>query len=658
MRDDDHDLSQPTPDPFRRGRFVGRLQRVLWRAAMWLHRVTRPLRRAYRAVGRGADMLARGTEDRFTRTSRQLETLWYRLGRRVPLDAVRRRVSSLQDTAARSVDDLTLSVREHTLQASWMKRLRARMAATGRRIRHAWIAAMIWAERSWITRMLAVPLRAAARAGYTVVDFMIGWIATRHYRHLLFGIPALVLVMPLAYCAVRLPFYTSDAKARHYRRAADEALAAADYESAELYFRKLAQLGDMHEQVTWRAALLAEEKGELEEAYRQMRQIAPIDEPGLPQAHLWIAQNIASGKLEANNPQAPGLVERHLESALMRQATDPALNVWLARIYFSSGQHDKCLELLDQTRPSGLAWRTRVGAADLYAQLGRMERARLFADGALAYFEEQQRAGAELTVDDYLSWAAAAELEGQTDRAVDVLLTALEAPQPDDVAERDGDARPELTALDRQRLSEAVSEIGLAYFDYYRIERPEDWDGRLAFLARLLPALPDPVPALRRLVQLTLLPEVRERAERLIAAQEAKGPLPAPVEKVRGDVAVVDGRWEAAREHYRRAIQSDPGEHAALNNLAFLLANHEPRDLANALELANQALAMEPENPHYLETRGQILVQLQRWPEAVADLTVALNGMPDKREIHASLALAYEQLGDPATAELHAAQAQ
>ncbi len=94
-----------------------------------------------------------------------------------------------------------------------------------------------------------------------------------------------------------------------------------------------------------------------------------------------------------------------------------------------------------------------------------------------------------------------------------------------------------------------------------------------------------------------------------------------------------------------------------VNNLAYLLSNHEPRDLNQALQTVNRAIQLQPENPHYLETRGQIYIEMERWQEAVTDLEVALNGLPGKREIHASLAKAYQQLGDDGTARMHATQA-
>jgi Flp pilus assembly protein TadD len=79
----------------------------------------------------------------------------------------------------------------------------------------------------------------------------------------------------------------------------------------------------------------------------------------------------------------------------------------------------------------------------------------------------------------------------------------------------------------------------------------------------------------------------------------------------------------------------------------------EPIDLEQGLALANRAIEIEPTNAEYRDTRGQILLKLGRWAESVADLEVALNGMPDDPSIHQSLALAYDRLGKPALAEFH-----
>jgi tetratricopeptide (TPR) repeat protein len=123
-------------------------------------------------------------------------------------------------------------------------------------------------------------------------------------------------------------------------------------------------------------------------------------------------------------------------------------------------------------------------------------------------------------------------------------------------------------------------------------------------------------------------------------------------------LAVVSGNRQAAFQLYERTLAADPTEHVALNNLAFLTGDSTPSDLPKALSLVNRAIELEPENPHYYETRGQILFKQQDWAAAVRDLRRALNGMPHKREIHRSLAIACREIGELEAARQHAVLAQ
>ncbi|MCA9168250.1 MAG: hypothetical protein KDB23_11300, partial [Planctomycetales bacterium] len=111
-----------------------------------------------------------------------------------------------------------------------------------------------------------------------------------------------------------------------------------------------------------------------------------------------------------------------------------------------------------------------------------------------------------------------------------------------------------------------------------------------------------------------------------------------------------------ARSWYSRAVEIDPKQDAAVNNLAYLTAHSDPVDLDVALQLANQAVELDPDNSHYRETRGQILILLQQWQAAIDDLTKAVNGMPTKWQIHESLSTAYAKTGNPTLAKAHAEQ--
>ena len=84
-----------------------------------------------------------------------------------------------------------------------------------------------------------------------------------------------------------------------------------------------------------------------------------------------------------------------------------------------------------------------------------------------------------------------------------------------------------------------------------------------------------------------------------------------------------------------------------------MLAEGDEPDLPQALEAVNRSLEMAPQEYRFRETRGQILLRLEQWDAAIADLEFALNGMPDLPAIHKSLAAAYAALGNQELAQLH-----
>jgi len=75
-------------------------------------------------------------------------------------------------------------------------------------------------------------------------------------------------------------------------------------------------------------------------------------------------------------------------------------------------------------------------------------------------------------------------------------------------------------------------------------------------------------------------------------------------------------RYDEAEQAYRRAIEIDPDDPRAYNNLAWLLYQQD-RDLAEARRLAEQGTALAPENPFYMHTLTTILVRLGDWPAAI-----------------------------------------
>jgi tetratricopeptide (TPR) repeat protein len=122
---------------------------------------------------------------------------------------------------------------------------------------------------------------------------------------------------------------------------------------------------------------------------------------------------------------------------------------------------------------------------------------------------------------------------------------------------------------------------------------------------------------------------------------------------ITGTVALLEGDVDAALHHLDIAAEKNLNMPGVLNNLAYALCQQDDPDLERALRLSEAAVRSSPDNAYVLETRGQILLQMGRWKEAISDLEVALQVDELKRLARPGLALAYEQLGQSEIAARH-----
>lgn len=557
------------------------------------------------------------------------------IGRTLRLGRVRRQLHGLQDETSRALEGFGETVRSQTTGSAWLRRVQSALghALQWFPMMAEWFSRQLarWASQSSVVRAVLVPFRWLAHFGYLFVDFLRGWLWTRPYRQLWMGIPALILVLPLAYCAIRLPFYSAEAKSRHYRRAAMEALQQKDFDAAQLFYRKLQQLGDQNERVVFQSALLAAEQGDIDGAYQQIRSIASADQPGLAEGHLWIARAIAQGSIEQDNPQRLRLLEDHVQHVLTLYPGQPDAILLRARVRLSEGNRDEALRLVRDLSREQLSDFSQIELARIYSESGKANDALEIAQQLVRQRQDEVISDPEpQKAEDYLLLAAAKELTGDSSGAVEILFAAQRA-LPEDASIRD-----------------ALVGMGLAYSQ--QVASPV---AKMDLLARLDEIAPENEVLLQQLAELTKDPPVARQALELIEQRRAGGTLPAAVCRAVGDGCVQRSQWSLARTYYELAVDTDPRLDAATNNLAWLLAFQEPVDLPRALALADRAVELVPSNPHYRETRGQILIQLERWRDAASELEIALNGMPDSKPIHQSLAVAYEKLGQSEAARLH-----
>ena len=146
-------------------------------------------------------------------------------------------------------------------------------------------------------------------------------------------------------------------------------------------------------------------------------------------------------------------------------------------------------------------------------------------------------------------------------------------------------------------------------------------------------------------------------AERLAASTPSGLPLDGAFYFAYGSACERAGDIEKAATTWRKAIELDPDNHVALNNLACMWADNGIH-LDEALQLIERAVRMVPDRGSYVDTYGWLLFKLGRTEEAAAHLRRAAELDKNNAAIHDHLADALMKLGqrDEALAQLRKAR--
>ena len=124
-----------------------------------------------------------------------------------------------------------------------------------------------------------------------------------------------------------------------------------------------------------------------------------------------------------------------------------------------------------------------------------------------------------------------------------------------------------------------------------------------------------------------------------------------------GHAALKEEDYDNAITYFERARKKKPTNPQILNNLAFAyLVSPDARNPDQALLLVDQAIIniknldlgtkREEIVSSFFDTRGEALMQLERWKDAAASLEIAFRARPDSEEILEKLMICYQKLGN------------
>jgi tetratricopeptide (TPR) repeat protein len=114
--------------------------------------------------------------------------------------------------------------------------------------------------------------------------------------------------------------------------------------------------------------------------------------------------------------------------------------------------------------------------------------------------------------------------------------------------------------------------------------------------------------------------------------------------------------YEKAKEYYQKALKINPKFPPAANNLAYLYAE-QGENIDQALNLAQDAKAQVPEDPHISDTLGWIYYKKNIFGRAVSYLKEASEKIPDNAMIRYHLGMAYFKNDNVAMAKKELAKA-
>jgi tetratricopeptide (TPR) repeat protein len=489
------------------------------------------------------------------------------------------------------------------------------------------------------TRPLWLPVAA-------VLGFAQAWLTTRNWKQMLWGLPAILMLLPFAVVLGRVAISGNAGVAGQYKRAVKEALEAEDYARVQLYERKLAQLGVDTQRTDYQTALALVDDDRLDEAYERMQRLAPSDSPGYLPAHYWIVQRLLGGQLDVPADEANALAAEHLEQLHKLRVSGPQFDLLRAIL---RARQDRLVEAIALLAPHqnqhlfAAIERLRFCLALTERDDAPPETAGWTRDAARnvqALMEDKSRRRETIAAMEYRWWATAELQLGNRASTRRVVLAWQQVDADDPFLKQ---------VLESMYRDDFVRELKLPQLDAARLAQT-----LLQWAAHAEDPQPLQLAVARLYGQRRANPALAEMFDALVAHAETPGRI---LETI-GTGALVARDWETAHRVLQLAVERMPQNYAAWNNLAWLYSNRPQPDYQAGLEAVERALAINPQDFHSRETRGQLLVRLERWEEAIEDLEYAINQLPDNPDVHAALAQAYRAVGNDDLADIHAARSQ
>jgi tetratricopeptide (TPR) repeat protein len=491
----------------------------------------------------------------------------------------------------------------------FLSRLGEQLSEMPRRIARAFRRALYW------------PVQAAGAVVELLFHFIVWWWKDRRLVNFLLGLPAVAVFSVFGYFYVVGSTQSESNLGQTYLLAARKAQEAKLFNEAKLLFERGLALVPRDVNARYELANVSVQLKDFSRLTTLLNELAPEDRANHLPSHLLKANWYF--ELASEDESKFELGVKQLRYVLELDSRHPEAHATLGDICFQRQQWQEAISHYSVIQGEDPSRRMLVARA--YEKSGNPEQAAIVAERSRTYFAQRIQRHPE-EIESRLHLADACLFLKRHSEAVLALQEA---------SKRSDD--------DRIRLMLATAL--LAWSDEIQQSSPEAMEQRFDLISASFLLNPSSLVALDRMLKLLGgTSEVATRGREFLLRNITEGKATAMCHLLLGSIAYEEKNAEEAKFHIDRAYKLMPQSGIIVNNFAYLLCFGEDSNPEEALRLMNLVIQREPNIAAYRDTRGQILVKMGRFSEAIEDLEDAIAMQPNSASSHETIAVAYERL--------------
>jgi tetratricopeptide (TPR) repeat protein len=454
----------------------------------------------------------------------------------------------------------------------------------------------------------------------------------RSFADLLWGLPA-ILVFSLVATVTALGHVRQRDSGGLYLAAGQKTLISDELSTSQLYLQKAISTKGIDTRLAlFYLARSYEKERKFVQADSLMSSLAPVDDIGYPAAHRYMALRIDEDSLA--RPQSIDLDawKWHLSHA-DEQALPTLQKAW-GDYFMMLGNFKEALTHYRKAAEEDPTYLFQV--ADVELRHGDSGNVRSILTSAKERLASRVKANPK-DIRTRLLLAGSLYNLGELLDTEQLLKDGLAT----------GDLSPSQATELRKFLALVYTKAYDQHVEQIGLDSAEAVAAGFAYLQNALESDPNSQLALARLAEFARgSPEKAEAGRQALRKLIAGGQASAMAHFALGTIEAAAGKQELAMLNMQQGLAINPQLSVLANNLAFLISEQEGGDLDGALQLANQAIDTDPQQPDYLDTRAGILVRQGKLAAAAVDYQRALELAKDPKPYQEKLAELYEKLGD------------